>query len=205
VPRPLFWFSCISIDTQPVQVRRTVVWRIVVAALVLAAAATLLTMGRVPICRCGYVKAWHGIVNSSENSQHISDWYTFSHVIHGFAFYGLFWLVGRRWPNAARFAAAVGLESAWEVFENTDLIINRYREATISLDYYGDSVLNSLCDIAAMMLGYQLAAHFPVWLTVALTIAMEVFVGYFIRDNLLLNILMLLYPLEAVRQWQSGM
>ena len=186
------------------QGRRTVVWRAVIAGIVLAAAATLVAMGRVPICRCGYVKAWHGIVNSSENSQHISDWYTFSHVIHGFAFYGLFWLVGRRWPTGARFAAAVALESAWEVFENTDLIINRYREATISLDYYGDSVLNSLCDIAAMMVGYQLAARFPVWLTVSLAIAMEVFVGYFIRDNLLLNILMLLYPLESVRRWQAG-
>jgi Protein of unknown function (DUF2585) len=187
-----------------VQIRSSVIWKFVVAAIVLAAAATLFGMGRVPICRCGYVKAWHGVVVSSENSQHISDWYTFSHVIHGFAFYGLFWLAGRRWPDGARMAAAVALESTWEVFENTDLIINRYREATIALDYYGDSVLNSICDIGAMMIGYQLAARLPVWLTVALTIAMEVFVGYFIRDNLLLNILMLVYPIEAVRRWQSG-
>jgi hypothetical protein len=183
--------------------RRTV-WRIAVALVVAGAAVTLLSMGRVPICRCGYVKAWHGVVNSSENSQHIFDWYTFSHVIHGFAFYGLLWLAARRWPIGARVAAATLLESAWEVFENTDLIINRYRAATISLDYYGDSVLNSMSDIAAMLVGFQLAARLPVWVTVALTIAMELFVGYVIRDNLLLNILMLTYPLDSVRTWQGG-
>ena len=172
--------------------------------IVAATAIALLTMGRVPICECGYVKAWHGVVQSSENSQHISDWYTFSHIIHGFAFYWLLWLVAPKWPMAARLAVACAIEGAWEIFENTDLIINRYREATISLDYYGDSVLNSVSDVLAMVLGFVLASRLPVWLTIALTIAMEVIVAYYIRDNLLLNILMLLYPLEAVRQWQSG-
>jgi uncharacterized protein DUF2585 len=169
------------------------------------AAAVLLLMGRVPICTCGHVKLWHGIVASAENSQHISDWYTFSHVIHGFAFYAIFWMVGRRWPTGLRLTLAVLLEASWEVFENTDFVINRYREATISLDYYGDSVINSVADMLAMVVGFSLASRLSLRAVIAITLFLEIAVGWFIRDNLTLNIIMLTYPLESIRRWQMGM
>ena len=188
----------------PGQSRVTRAHLAICAAIVIAMAVALALMGHPAICKCGYVKLWHGVPLSSENSQHIADWYTFSHVIHGFAFYWLTWLVARRQPLGIRLAAAIFLECAWEVFENTDFVINRYREVTISLDYYGDSVLNSTMDVVAMILGFVAASRFPVWATILLVIGFEAFVGYSIRDNLLLNIIMLIYPLESIKRWQAS-
>jgi hypothetical protein len=180
------------------------VWAIASLAIVAVAAVIELAMGRVPICTCGYVKLWHGVVNSSENSQHLTDWYTFSHVLHGIAFYALFWLVARRLPPGARFVLAVLLEATWEVMENTPFVINRYRAATISLDYYGDSVINSMSDIAAMMVGFALARKAPVWTALAIVVMFETMMAVVIRDNLTLNIVMLIHPFEVIRRWQMG-
>jgi hypothetical protein len=169
-------------------------------------AAAELAMGRVLVSKTGRVMLWNGVVASPENSQQIFDWYSFSHVIHGIVFYGALHLLGRRWNGSVglRLVLAVAIEAAWEVFENTPFTIERYRKATIALDYYGDSVLNSVCDAACCAAGFLLAWKWPVWVSAALVVAMELFVLAMIRDNLTLNVVMLLWPVEGIRQWQSG-
>lgn len=167
-------------------------------------ASYLIWIGREPVCKCGYIKLWHGQVVSSENSQHVSDWYTPSHIIHGFLFFGALWLVARRLSFGWRLVIATLVECAWEIIENSDTIIERYRAVTISLDYYGDSVLNTVCDVLAMVLGFWLASRLPVWATVALIVLFEGLTMWIIRDGLALNVLMLAYPLDSVAQWQAG-
>ncbi|HXJ00080.1 MAG TPA: DUF2585 family protein [Micropepsaceae bacterium] len=172
--------------------------------MVLLQAAVLFFFGQPPICTCGYVKLWEGAVLSSGNSQHLTDWYTFSHIIHGMLFYAFTWAAFPRLPIGYRFLIALGVEGAWEITENTPWIIGRYREQALAQGYSGDSIVNSVMDSLSMAFGFVLARRLPLWSTVALAVGMEVVVAYFIRDNLTLNVLNLLYPLDFVHRWQSA-
>ena len=161
-------------------------------------------MGRVPICTCGEVKLWTWDVTSSDNSQHIADWYTFSHIIHGMIFYWVLHLAAPRLSLGWRAVAALVVEAAWEIVENSPWIIDRYREETIAVGYTGDSVLNSVFDILWMLAGFFFAWRMPVWVTILVGIAFELLALWVIKDNLTLNVLMLVYPVEAIKVWQGG-
>ena len=175
----------------------------------LASAAILFAMDRPPICACGTVKLWHGVVQSSENSQHLTDWYSPSHFTHGLIMFFLAWLLWDKWrlfggaPARWALPIAVVVEAAWEIAENTPMIIDRYREVTISWGYAGDSMVNSLADIGWMIAGFLVAARIPWQASVAIALFFEAFTAWAIRDNLALNVLMLFWPIEAVRQWQG--
>jgi hypothetical protein len=163
-----------------------------------------LWMGRSPLGPDGRFGLWEGDIWSSENSQRVADPYSFSHLVHGMLFYGCLWLVARKLPVRYRFLIALTLEAGWELLENSPLIINRYREATISLGYVGDSVLNSLSDILMMALGFLFASRVRPRITVAGIIVMEASCALWVRDNLTLNIIMLIHPIEAIKAWQMA-
>ncbi len=178
----------------------------IIGALVIAlgTGVILFAMGRPPICTCGTIELWHGAVDSG-NSQHITDWYSLSHIIHGFLFYAGLWAVLRRQPIGVRLSIAVLVESAWEIVENSPIIIiDRYRTATIALGYSGDSIVNSMSDIGMMTIGFLFAGRVPWWVTMLVGIGFELLALAVIRDNLALNILMLTWPVEAVKIWQGG-
>ncbi|MGH6782493.1 MAG: DUF2585 domain-containing protein [Sphingomonadaceae bacterium] len=177
---------------------------LIAAALVLLAGPILLAMGRPPICACGTVELWHGVVQSSGNSQHLADWYTFSHIIHGFLFYAAGWWLLRKYPPGIWLIAAILIEGAWEIAENSPIIIDRYREVTMAFGYSGDSIVNSLADIGWMTLGFIIARTLPVAATVALGVGFELLTLWLIRDNLTLNIVMLVWPVDTIRVWQGG-
>jgi hypothetical protein len=147
---------------------------------------------------------WSGDIWSEHNSQFLSDPYSFTHVTHGVVFYGLLSLAGKRVPISFRLIAAVALEAGWEVMENSDTVIERYRKATISLNYFGDSIANSMSDVVMCVLGFLLASRLPRKFTIAATVIVEIVLLIWIRDNLTLNILMLIRPLDAIRVWQLG-
>jgi hypothetical protein len=173
-------------------------------AIVVAAAAIELAAGRHPICTCGTVDLWVGAKDSPKTSQMLLDWYSLSHILHGILFYALLWLIARRIPLRWRFVVAVAVESLWEVVENSPLVIDRYRQATIAIGYAGDSVLNSMSDIAMMAIGFLIARKLPLWAGILLVAVLEIVPLLVIRDNLTLNIIMLLAPNDAIRAWQSG-
>ena len=161
-------------------------------------------MGRNPICTCGSIDLWVGARDSPKTSQMLADWYSLSHIVHGLLFYGALWLVARRWPVEWRFLAALLIESAWEVTENTPFVIDRYRATTAALGYSGDSVINSMSDILMMCVGFLLARKLPLWAAILLLAALEVIPLFVIRDNLFLNIWTLLAPNAAVQAWQAS-
>ena len=174
----------------------------VVAAVLVILAGFEWLMGRSIFGPDGKPGLWEGSIWSSECSQPLADAYSFSHIGHGLVFFSLLWIVARRAPLRFRYLAAVIVEAGWEMLENSPIIINRYREATMALGYSGDSIFNSLSDVLMMSIGFMLAWRMPVWASVLLFLAMEIGCALWVRDNLTLNVIMLIHPIEAIKLWQ---
>jgi hypothetical protein len=176
----------------------------IVAIIVITGMLLERQMGRTAFYKTGPVRLWSGDISSDQNSQQIADPYTFTHIIHGAVFYGLTRLIPATRALGPALIATVTLETAWEVYENTDQVINRYRAETVSLGYYGDSMLNSFSDIVACLVGFALAWRKRPWVTLSWVVVVEVVLALWIRDNLTLNILMLIHPIQAIKTWQMG-
>lgn len=173
-----------------------------IAALLSVQAGILFWFGQPTICDCGYVKLWEGVVLSSGNSQHLSDWYTMSHIIHGLLFYALLHVLFPRMSVWTRLVIAVALEISWEVLENTPWVIQAYREQALAQGYVGDSIVNSVSDTVAMIFGFLVAYKVPVIAAVLIGIALELLAGFAIRDNLTLNIIGFIHTFDAIQAWQ---
>jgi len=178
-------------------------WLLLGGVLVVSAIA-LRVQGRLWICPCGYVAFWYGDINSAGNSQHLFDPYTFTHVLHGFLFIGFVQLLWPRWAESSKIVGSLLLEALWEVIENSTYIVERYRSETVSLGYMGDSIINSFGDLLACLVGVLIARRLGVARTIALSIVIEIVLLFTVRDNLTLNIIMLLFPSDAIRAWQLG-
>jgi hypothetical protein len=172
-------------------------------AILLAHVAVLYFMGQPFMYEGGYIKLWHGIVISDENSQHLFDWYSLSHVIHGMLFYLGLTLFFPRLSIGSRLILALCIEAGWEFFENTDLIINRYREQALAQGYFGDSIVNSLGDMLAALVGFLAAWRLPFFGTLILVVVLEMLALYFIRDSLTFNVIQLIHPVDWIGEWQS--
>lgn len=189
-----------ALDEAPTAYARSIM---AVVAIMAAQALILWAMNHPWICTCGRIDFWHGNHAGPETSQHLTDWYTPSHIIHGFVFYLLLWLLAPKLSFGARLVIAVGLEAGWEVVENTPWLMARYREGALAAGYFGDSIVNSLSDTVAMMTGFVLARLLPPWNVVVLALALEFVALASIRDNLTLNIIQLVHPTEAISRWQT--
>ena len=181
--------------------RRYILFAILVVSL---QALLLFLLGQPPICTCGYIKLWEGVVLGPGNSQHLTDWYTFSHIIHGFLFYWLLSLMFPKTPVLARLLMAVGIESTWEVVENTPMVIQHYREQALAQGYTGASIIYSVSDTVTMVVGFLKARRLPVWSIIVLAVGLELFTAYMIRDILTFNVINLLHQFPAIEAWQAG-
>jgi Protein of unknown function (DUF2585) len=183
---------------------RRVLPRLAIVLVLVVTAYQLRSQGRLWWCSCDYLLIWSGDPWSSDNSQHLLDPYSFTHVLHGFIFCGLLALIVPRLSPVWQLWLAVSIEAVWEVVENSEFVIRRYRQETAALGYHGDTIINSLADILLCGIGFVLARHLGFRRTFALFALTEVGLAIWIRDNLSLNILMLIYPIDPVKEWQAA-